>query len=66
MQFDTIFTLQTHCAIIMFDVTSKETYKNVKGWYGDISRLCDNIPIVLTGNKVDVRDRKVKAKSITF
>lgn len=29
-------------------------------------RVCENIPIVLTGNKVDVKERKVKAKSITF
>jgi GTP-binding nuclear protein Ran len=29
-------------------------------------RVCENIPIVLTGNKVDVKERKVKAKTITF
>uniref|UniRef100_A0A7S3RUH5 GTP-binding nuclear protein n=1 Tax=Emiliania huxleyi TaxID=2903 RepID=A0A7S3RUH5_EMIHU len=29
-------------------------------------RVCDNIPIVLVGNKVDVKERKVKAKQITF
>jgi len=28
--------------------------------------VCDNIPIVLCGNKVEVKDRKVKAKQITF
>ena len=28
--------------------------------------MCENIPIVLTGNKVDIKDRKVKAKSIVF
>ena len=27
---------------------------------------CENIPIVLCGNKVDVKERKVKAKTITF
>ena len=29
-------------------------------------RVCENVPIVLTGNKVDVKERKVKAKAITF
>ena len=29
-------------------------------------RVCENIPIVLVGNKVDVKERKVKAKQITF
>src|SRR5271154_277014 len=33
---------------------------------GDLVRVCENIPIVLCGNKVDVKERKVKAKAITF
>ena len=33
---------------------------------GDLIRVCENIPIVLCGNKVDVKERKVKAKAITF
>ena len=54
------------CAIIMFDVTSRITYKSVPNWYRDLTRVCENIPIVLCGNKVEVKDRKVKAKQITF
>lgn len=54
------------CAIIMFDVCSRITYKNVPKWHKDITRVCDNIPIVLVGNKVDIADRKVKAKQILF
>jgi GTPase SAR1 family protein len=33
---------------------------------GDLTRVCENIPIGLCGNKVDVKERKVKAKTITF
>ena len=56
------------CAIIMFDVCRRLSYKNVPNWYRDITRVCgNNIPIVLLGNKVDLhRDREVAAKSITF
>merc|ERR1719158_1433276 len=54
------------CGIIMFDVTSRITYQNLPKWYKDLVRVCDNIPICLVGNKVDVKDRKVKAKQITF
>jgi GTP-binding nuclear protein Ran len=32
----------------------------------DLVRVCENIPIVLCGNKVDIKERKVKAKAITF
>lgn len=75
----------------MFDVTSRVTYKNVPNWHRDLVRVCENVPIVLCGefiqittsgrtelitkflcyslipgNKVDIKDRKVKAKSIVF
>lgn len=30
------------------------------------NRVCENIPIVLCGNKVDVKNRQVKAKMVTF
>ena len=60
------YYIQGQCAIIMFDVTSRITYKNVPNWYRDLVRVCENIPIVLCGNKVEIKDRKVKAKQITF
>lgn len=31
-----------------------------------VYRVCENIPIVLCGNKVDVKNRQVKAKQVTF
>ncbi|KAJ6520656.1 GTP-binding nuclear protein RAN [Mycena capillaripes] len=54
------------CGIIMFDVTSRITYKNVPNWHRDLERVCENIPIVLCGNKVDVKERKVKTSAVTF
>merc|ERR1712134_68261 len=60
------YYIQGQCAIIMFDVTSRVTYKNVPNWHRDLVRVCENVPICLVGNKVDVKDRKVKAKTITF
>ena len=49
------YYIQGQCGIIMFDVTSKITYKNVPNWHRDLERVCENIPIVLCGNKVDVK-----------
>ena len=53
-------------AVIMFDLTSRNTYKNVANWHKDITKICENIPIVIVGNKADVKDRKVKARMINF
>ena len=60
------YYIQGNSAIIMFDVTSRNTYRSVPNWYRDIVRVCDNIPMVLVGNKVDAPDRAVKARMITF
>ena len=58
--------MQSHAAIIMFDTTYRTSYKNVPHWYKEIVKVCDNIPTVLLGNKIDDVDRKVKPKNITF
>ncbi len=62
------YYIKGQCAIIMFDVTARVSYKSVPNWHRDITRVCEHIPIVLCGNKVEVRkeDRKVKPKQITF
>ncbi|KAI3848711.1 hypothetical protein MKX03_025085 [Papaver bracteatum] len=54
------------CAIIMFDVTARLTYNNVPEWHKDLCRACEGIPIVLCGNKVDLKNRQVKAKQVNF
>ena len=52
--------------ILMFDVTNRISYKNVGNWHRDLIRVCGQIPVVLLGNKVDVKNREVKPKQITF
>lgn len=52
-----------NAAIIMFDVTSRISYKSVPHWYNSVRAVCPDIPIVLCGNKVD---RKVKPSEIQF
>uniref|UniRef100_A0A8C3WXA8 GTP-binding nuclear protein Ran n=1 Tax=Catagonus wagneri TaxID=51154 RepID=A0A8C3WXA8_9CETA len=59
------YYIQAQCTIIMFDVTSRVTYKNVPNWHRDLVRVCENICIVLCGNKVDIKDRKIKYYDIS-
>ena len=60
------YYIGAQCAIIMFDLTSRQTYKNVPKWHKDLVKICENIPIVLVGNKADVKERKLKARQINF
>lgn len=50
----------------MFDLTSKETYKNVPKWFKIFARACGTFPTVVIGNKVDIEEHAVKANKYTF
>jgi len=55
------------CAILMFDVCNRDSYKAIPKFYNAIKLNCKEIPIVLVGNKCDNSEaRTVKPKSITF
>lgn len=58
--------IQAQRAIIMFDVTSRVIYKNVPNWHGDLVQVCENIPMGLCDNKVDVKNKKVNSEFIVF
>jgi len=58
--------LDVTCAIVMFDVTSRISYKNVQSWISTVRKKLPKIPIIICGNKVDVVDRKVKPRDITI
>lgn len=53
-----------HGAIILFDLTNKDTYKSVPAWFQRCKTYTNNI--VLCGNKCDVPTREVKPKNILF
>ena len=48
----------------MFDATSKLTFANATQWVRDVRRMCEDIPIVLCCNKVDIADRMVTLEYI--
>jgi small GTP-binding protein len=43
-------------AMVFYDLTSNKTYQEAQKWTDDIRRVCPNIPIILVGNKADIRD----------
>ncbi|KAH6782097.1 RAN GTPase 3 [Perilla frutescens var. frutescens] len=56
------YYIHGNCAIIMFDVTARMTYKNVPKWHRDVCRTYQ----LYCGNKIDVKSRQVKAKQVIF
>ncbi len=51
-----------NCCILVFDVTRKVTYDNLKQWYTELRAHCPDIPTVLVANKIDLRPEVTKKK----
>ena len=50
------------CCIMVFDVTRKSTYDNVKKWYKAMREQCGDIPTILVANKIDLKPEVTKKK----
>ncbi len=46
-------------AIILFDITNLESFKEVKLWVLSVRKYINSIPIILMGNKVDLNYKRV-------
>lgn len=54
------FFRKADCAIIIFDVTSHSSFENILFWHRKLLNGGGGaIPIVLCGNKIDIKSRKV-------
>ncbi|EEE65972.1 hypothetical protein OsJ_21884 [Oryza sativa Japonica Group] len=64
LRMDTIsMVIARSCRLMSPRVSRSRTFPpGTRGFAG----VCDNIPIVLCGNKVDMKNRQVKAKMVTF
>ncbi len=60
-----MFSENCDAAIVMFDVTNESTYQNVKFWTNKFFLEKPEAPTVVCGNKVDVKDRRVRPDSIS-
>uniref|UniRef100_A0A0N4Z7E6 Ras-related protein Rab-35 n=1 Tax=Parastrongyloides trichosuri TaxID=131310 RepID=A0A0N4Z7E6_PARTI len=53
----------THGVVVVYDVTSAESFSNVKRWLHEIDSNCDSVEKILVGNKADDPERRVVLKS---
>lgn len=46
-----------HCALVVYDISEKESFENAKSWIRELQRHADaNIIISLVGNKLDLAE----------
>ena len=53
------------CCILVFDVTRKQTYKNLEKWIQELRGFREHIPVIVACNKIDT-DATVVNKSFAF
>uniref|UniRef100_A0A7S1MJ02 Uncharacterized protein n=1 Tax=Neobodo designis TaxID=312471 RepID=A0A7S1MJ02_NEODS len=53
------------CCILVFDVTRKQTYKNLEKWMQELRGFREHIPVIVACNKIDT-DPSVVSKSFAF
>jgi small GTP-binding protein len=60
-RFRRIYYNGAEAAFIVFDITNKESFKEVRDWFKELNELIDeaNIPIILVGNKGDLAEKRV-------
>ena len=55
-----IFYRGTHGAVIIFDVTNRDTFQRATKWFGELKEFSEkNTQMILVGNKIDLPDRVI-------
>ncbi|MHA1330512.1 MAG: GTP-binding protein, partial [Candidatus Hodarchaeales archaeon] len=58
-RFRTRFYSGTSGAILVYDLTSASSYRNVERWVKELHEHCRNIPVIITGNKADLDELQI-------
>ncbi len=45
-------------AIIVYDVTRKETFENIENWLKEVQEFTGPIPMIICGNKIDLANQR--------
>ncbi len=64
-QFETLrsnLSKLTDMAFLVYDVTDKNSFKNLSKWKSDLFEFSGEIPFIIIGNKMDMTDKKKVTK----
>jgi GTP-binding nuclear protein Ran len=53
------YLINADCILIIFDLTSTESYRSLNKWYKMVKNIIPDVPIVICGNKSDSSNRKI-------
>ena len=54
-------------ALIVYDVTDKDSFEKVKKWQNELNKYLEGAPIMIAGNKCDMVNRTVEeAEAVAF
>tara|TARA_Y100000389_G_scaffold204259_1_gene255922 strand:- start:15468 stop:15944 length:477 start_codon:yes stop_codon:yes gene_type:complete len=53
-----------HLCVIVYDTTSKLSYKNIPEWKTKVVNMCGNVNFLIVGNKIDHTDTKNIGKNV--
>ncbi|MHA1836221.1 MAG: GTP-binding protein, partial [Candidatus Odinarchaeia archaeon] len=45
-------------ALVMYDVTRRSTFENIKNWINEVEEFAGEIPMIICGNKIDLVDQR--------
>ena len=48
----------SHGIIIVFDITNRDSFNNIRNWLYEINNHSENICNILVGNKIDLADKR--------
>jgi len=53
------YVANAEAGILVFDVTRKDTFENIKLWHEETIEISKDIALILVGNKIDLEDSRV-------
>ncbi len=56
------YVANAEAGVLVFDVTRRDTYENVKIWYDESIKEAPDITFILVGNKIDLADSRQVSK----
>lgn len=52
------YLANAEAGILVYDVTNRKSYENIKNWHNEIKKASPNISLILIGNKIDLKDER--------